>query len=137
MVSQNRKLTAPEIAEKYGRALSTVQRQWKVSPDWPESIGKRGRWLEYDEVAVDEVVRSWSGRPEFDAADRGALGGPDDLLTMQEIAAYTGLAYGTVRADVSLGKFGEPEPDAGRAKRFRRSTVDQAMRARRRYRKSE
>lgn len=134
MVAQNG-VTAPEIAAKYNRALSTVQRQWKVAPDWPPAIGKRGKWSVYDEAAVDAVVRSWSGRPELAAAGESEAGGPNDLLTMKEISAYTGLAYSTVRADVSLGKFGEPEPESGGVKRFRRSVVDEVMAARRRYRK--
>ncbi|KQY30567.1 hypothetical protein ASD42_25245 [Nocardia sp. Root136] len=49
-------ITAPEIAAKYGRTLSTVQRQWMVRDEWPTPIGKRGRWNAYDPTAVDEAV---------------------------------------------------------------------------------
>jgi hypothetical protein len=37
-----RGLIAPEIAERYSRARSTVQRIWTQHPEWPAPIGKRG-----------------------------------------------------------------------------------------------
>ncbi|RJO74155.1 hypothetical protein D5S18_18555 [Nocardia panacis] len=139
MVAQNRRLTAPEIAAKYGRAKSTVQRQWKVAPDWPAPIGKRGKWLEYDEAAVEEVVKSWGGRAVHDSPADGQIDSdPSDLLTTKEIAEYTGLAYGTIRADASTGKLGNPDDiDSGGVKRWRRDTIDGVMGKRRRYRRNQ
>lgn len=121
-------LIAPEIAARYGRELSTVQRQWMVRPDWPTPIGKRGRWNLYDAAAVDAVVRANFVR----TVER--RGDPDDLLTVAEIAEYTGLSPATIRADISRGRIKrEPDDNEHGVKRWRRATVDAAMAGRRRY----
>ncbi|MEU0871637.1 helix-turn-helix transcriptional regulator [Nocardia brasiliensis] len=132
MVSQGKGVTAPEIAAKYGRELSTVQRQWKVADWWPEAIGKRGKWSLYDEAAVDEAIEKQFGRPQ-------SAGGPEDLLTVAEIAAHTGLSPSTIRSDISRGRIPEADPndaDAGGVKRWRRRVVDEAMSGRRAYRRN-
>ncbi|WP_280246720.1 hypothetical protein [Nocardia abscessus] len=123
-------IIAPEIAARYGRELSTIQRQWMVRPEWPASIGKRGRWNEYDAAEVEQVVRAHFVR----AATPASEGGPDDLLTVAQIAEYTGLAEATVRADISRGRINrQADDDSEGVKRWRRSTIDAAMRGRRRY----
>lgn len=121
-------LIAPEIAERYGRATSTVQRIWTQHPEWPRPIGKRGRWNEYDPDAVDRVVRRTFLR------DRPRPSGtPDDLLDINAIAEYTGLSASTIRADISRGRWRAPDDTANGVKRWRRSTVDEIMAERRRY----
>lgn len=120
-------ITAPEIAAKYGRTLSTVQRQWMVRPDFPAPIGKRGRWNAYDPAAVDAAVRAHFVRTVEPTGD------PDELLTQIEIAAVTGLSPSTIRADISRGRIGEPDDETDGVKRWKRSTITEAMAGRRRY----
>ena len=121
-------LIAPEIAERYGAALSTVQRQWKVHPEWPPATGRRGRWSEYDAVAVDAAVRRLFARLELTTE-----GDPDDELTVAEIAAYTGLSESTIRSDVSRGRLPQGIERDG-VKLWKRRTIDTAMAGRRAYR---
>lgn len=120
-------ITAPEIAAKYGRTLSTVQRQWMVREEFPAPIGKRGRWNAYDPAAVDKAVRAHFVRTV------APVGDPDDLLTQVEIAEVTGLSASTIRADISRGRIGEPDDEKEGVKRWKRSTIAAAMAGRRRY----
>nr|WTA71267.1 hypothetical protein OHB51_35320 [Micromonospora sp. NBC_00855] len=120
-------ITAPEIAAKYGRTLSTVQRQWMVREEFPAPIGKRGRWNAYDPAAVDEAVRAHFVRAV------APVGDPDDLLTQVEIAEVTGLSASTIRADISRGRIGKPDDENEGVKRWKRSTIAAAMAGRRRY----
>ncbi|MDE1672688.1 helix-turn-helix transcriptional regulator [Nocardia gipuzkoensis] len=118
---------ASEIAEKYGRTVSTVQRQWMTHAKWPDPTGKRGHWNEYDPAEVDSVVRRHFLRAT------ATTGGPDDLLTVAQIAEYTGLAEATIRADISRKRIPREPDDHKGAKRWKRSTIDAAMASRRRY----
>ncbi|WP_433592304.1 helix-turn-helix transcriptional regulator [Nocardia sp. CA-145437] len=123
--SMVQRLIAQEIADKYGRSLVTVRR-WMASDAWPAPLPeKRGRWLEFDADAVDEAYRKHFGRDTADAGD------PDELLTPAQIVEHTGLAAGTVRADISRGRFGEPDEDKNGVRRWKRSTVDAKMAERR------
>ncbi|MGP3914327.1 helix-turn-helix transcriptional regulator [Nonomuraea sp. 10N515B] len=124
-------LIPPEIAERYGRSLETVRDTWRKHPDWPAPIGRRGRWAEYDAAAVDQLVRRLWVRPELPSE-----GNPDDLLTINEIVEYTGLARGTIDADISRGRWREPDEVEYGVKRWRRSTVDDVMSKRRGYRRA-
>ncbi|MFJ4653891.1 helix-turn-helix transcriptional regulator [Nocardia sp. NPDC088792] len=125
MVAQPKALIAAEIAEKYGRSLVTVRR-WMTSDAWPAPLPqKRGRWLEFDADAVEQAYRENFGR------DTTTVGDPDELLTPAQISEYTGLAPGTVRADISRGRFGDPDDDAHGVRRWKRSTVDAKMAERR------
>lgn len=123
-----RGIIAPEIAERYGRAVHTVTQTWRKHPDWPAPIGKRGRWAEYDADQVDEVVRRL-----FIREPPASEGGPDDLLTINEIVDYTGLARGTIDADISRGRWRDPDDTEHGVKRWKRSTVDAIMKSRRGY----
>jgi hypothetical protein len=123
-----RRVIAPEIAELYGRALDTVKETWRKHPDWPAPVGRRGRWAEYDAAAVDELVRR-----VFLREPAPPVGDPDDLLTVADIAEYTGLARGTIAADISRARWRDPDEDEHGVKRWRRSTVDEIMRGRRGY----
>jgi predicted DNA-binding transcriptional regulator AlpA len=123
------RVIAPEIAERYGRELSTVQRQWMASSVWPAAVGKRGRWNVFDADAVDRIVREHFIRPTATA------GRPDDLLTVAEIAEYTGLSASTIRSDISRGRIQrDPDDESDGVKRWRRATIDAAMAGRQRYR---
>lgn len=126
-----RRVIAPEIADRYGRALATVTQTWRKHPDWPEPVGKRGRWAEYDADEVDQVVRRLFVR------ELPHNGGPDDLLTIAQIADYTGLARGTIDADISRGRWRDPDNVEHGVKRWKRSTVDEIMRGRRRYARAQ
>ncbi|MFF2553321.1 helix-turn-helix transcriptional regulator [Nocardia sp. NPDC058058] len=124
----NRRVIAREIADAYGRAVTTVQQQWMTSDLWPPVVGKRGRWHEYDFADVDAVVR------EHFLRDHQVGGNPDDLLTIAEISEYTGLAPATVRADISRGRIKrDPDDYADGVKRWKRSTIEAAMKGRRKY----
>ncbi|RBQ22168.1 hypothetical protein DP939_02415 [Spongiactinospora rosea] len=124
-------IIAPEIAEKYDRALTTVQKTWTRHPDWPKPRGRRGRWAEYDADAVDKLVRR-----VFLRAAPVAEGRPDDLLTIAQIADHTGLARGTIDADISRGRWPAPDEIEHGVKRWRRSTVNSALGKRRGYHRS-
>lgn len=131
MVAQPERLTAPEIAERYGRSVSTIQTKWTQRDEWPAPVGRRGKWKEYDAAEVADVVQRLYGR-------EGATtkGKPGDLLTVAEIAAYTGLSASTVRADISRGRIKhEPDDESTGVKRWRRDTIDAAMATRRGYRR--
>jgi hypothetical protein len=125
-----RGIIAPEIAERYGRAVATVTGTWRKHPDWPEPIGKRGRWAEYDAEAVDQVVRRL-----FVRAAPPAEGDPNDLLTIADIVTYTGLARGTIDADLSRGRWAPPDDEEHGVRRWKRATVDQLLSGRRGYRR--
>lgn len=114
----------PEIAERYGRPPKTVS-WWRWRYDWPEPTGKRGRWDEYDPDEVDRAISVILSEPA-EAAD------PDELLDAKAAAAEAGIAYGTVRADISRGDRW-PAPDDYRfgVKRWKRSTVREHMASRR------
>lgn len=126
MVTPER-LIAPEIADRYGRALATVKDVWRKHPDWPPALGRRGRWAEYDAAAVDQLVRR-----EF-LREPPPGGDPDDLLTIADIVEYTGLKRGTVDADISRGRIPKPDTTEHGVKRWRRATVDETMKNRRGY----
>ncbi|MFF4989615.1 helix-turn-helix transcriptional regulator [Streptosporangium saharense] len=131
MVDQAR-IIAPEIAAKYGRAVTTVTNTWRRHPEWPEPVGRRGRWVEYNATEVDEVVRRLFVREELPAEGR-----PDDLLTIAEIVEYTGLKRSTIDADISRGRILPPDEVKHGVKRWRRSTIDSVMKGRRGYRRAE
>ncbi|MFX0573045.1 helix-turn-helix transcriptional regulator [Nocardia nepalensis] len=125
---------APEIAARYGRALTTVQKVWMVKPGWPAPVGRRGRWNEYLAADVEAAI----GSPPAPAEPAGAPGDPDELLTITQIADYTGKARGTIAAYVSRGQYPAPDEDKDGVKRWRRATVDADAAARRIYlRKSQ
>ncbi|WP_306357437.1 MULTISPECIES: AlpA family transcriptional regulator [unclassified Nocardia] len=112
-------LTTSEIAQRYGRALNTVQKHWVTHQDWPAPVGKRGRWKVYDAAAVDAVVRAL-----FVPEASEPTGNPDELLTRAEVAAYRGIAESTLRSYITRGQFIEPDDTTGGVDRWRRSTLD-------------
>ncbi|GAA2041440.1 hypothetical protein GCM10009839_49870 [Catenulispora yoronensis] len=121
----------PEIAELYGVPPGTVN-DWVRAADWPEPIGKRGRFVEYDRA---DVVAAVVGRRFHKVPDTvKALG--SQPLTQQEIAELFGLDYGTVRVDASRGRLGEPVVKNG-VRMFPADQVAAIIAKRRAYRKTQ
>lgn len=123
---QPERLIAPEIADRYSRALNTVQKQWTQRPDWPDPVGKRGRWKEYDARQVADYVEKHFARDITHAAD------PDALLTVNDIAALADVTARTIRSDMSRRRLilGDPDDTTGGVKRWRADKVEQALQSR-------
>jgi len=113
----------PEIAAAYGRAEETIA-WWRARYPWPERTGKRGRWDEYDPAEVAAAVRKILALAEEDAD-------PDELLDMKAAAAEAGISYATVRADVSKGRWPQPDDEGHGVRRWKRSAVRAEMASRR------
>lgn len=95
-------LIAPEIAETYGVSIHTVTKSWAQHPAWPASH-KRGRYKAYDAEAIADFVRDHVARPAVELE-------PRRLYTAQQLEdAGVGVKAGTIRADLSRGRW--PEPD--------------------------
>ena len=120
----------PEIAAEYGRSVRTIRSAWVTDPAWPEPAGKRGRWLEYDPDEVASAIRQIAGRPPLPE-------GPDDLMTVAQAAAYTGLKEATIRADLSKGRWPPPDDNAHGVNRWKRSTIADVIANRRAYRRGK
>lgn len=121
-------LILPEIARRYERPLSTIRTAWVTDPAWPQPCGKRGRYNEYDAAEVGAAVAAITGRPQLD-------GDPDELLTIAQAAEATGLAEATIRADLSRGRWPNPDDDEHGVKRWKRSTVASVRLGRRKYKR--
>ncbi|MER8233486.1 hypothetical protein [Streptomyces sp. NPDC094049] len=123
--------TLSEIAARYGRAETTVRNQWTTHPDWPDPLGRgggQGRPNVYDSTEVDAVVAEHFLRPvvELEASR---------LYSAAEIEAATGISAGTIRADVSKGRFPQADDKRGAAKVWRGATVTEALAGRHGYRR--
>lgn len=121
MVTPER-LIAPEIAARYGRALTTVTTKWLQHPAWPEPAGKRGRYKEYDAAEVATAVQVITGQPRVPAGD------PDELLDVAAAADELGIGASTIRAYISRGQWPAPD-DETYGKRWKRSTIASKRRA--------
>lgn len=132
MVDRPPPLTAPEIAEKYGRSLHTVTKLWTRHDAWPPATGIRGRRKTYDAEAVARFVRDHIHRPTPTAALD-----PRRLYTAREIEAATGIKATSIRADRSKNRWPAPDDVSGRAHRWKGATVTRALATRRGYRKSQ
>lgn len=122
---------APEIAEKYDRSLHAVTKDWTRRPGWPPTIGKRGRYKEYDAQAVDTFVRDHVLRRAVEL-DVGRL------YTAAELeAAGAGITAGTIRADRSRGRWPEPDDRTHGVDRWRGDTAARALASRRGYHRAE
>ncbi|MFJ1858756.1 hypothetical protein ACIOHA_15775 [Streptomyces anulatus] len=120
--------TLREIADRYGRSHATIANVWSQHPDWPAHVGKRGRAYVYDPAKVDKVVEEHFMRPlPFE---------PRRLYTARQIAELTGITAGTIRADVSKGRWPAPDDTEGPANRWRGATVTAALAGRQVYRRS-
>jgi transposase len=83
-------LTYDEIAQRYGRSLSTIKQTWAKHPNWPAPIGKRGRALEFDADQVHALAVAEFLPPPPPEGD------PDELLTLAEIADRIGQPLATL-----------------------------------------
>jgi len=120
----------PEIAEMYGVSIHTVTKTWAQHPQWPTSVGKRGRYKEYDAQAVATFVRDHIERQAVDLE-------PRRLYTAPELeAAGIGVTAGTIRADLTRGRWPEPDDTAHGVNRWYGSTAAAALTKRRSYRKA-
>ncbi|MGW2837323.1 helix-turn-helix transcriptional regulator [Streptomyces sp. NPDC001493] len=125
-------VTYAEIAAHYGLAPRYVAEnpRWGRHPSWPPRVAKRGRNGEFDPQAVHSFVQDHHARqvPTLD---------PQHAYTVAEIATATGLAADTIYADISRGRWPEPDrttPDGVRT--WHGSTITTALAGRRGYRQS-
>jgi predicted DNA-binding transcriptional regulator AlpA len=120
-------LTTPEIAEKYGRTLNTVQTDWTQRGTFPPAIDRRGKHKVYDAEAVAQFVRENVARtvPELEA---------ERLYTAADIEEATGIKRSSIRAAKSRGAWPDPDNTTGRADRWFGRTVTAALANRRGYR---
>lgn len=128
----SRGLIVPEIARKYGKTDLAVRHRWIQNPEWPAPIGRRGRYKEYDEQAVEAAVKKLYTRAEPEAT-----GSPDDLLTIGEIATYTKLSNATIYSDIKRGRWRDPDKTEDGVRMWKRETVDAIVKGRRRYTKKQ
>ncbi|MFJ6841364.1 helix-turn-helix transcriptional regulator [Streptomyces griseoluteus] len=120
------RLTAPQIAQKYERALTTVMTDWTQRATFPDPVGRSGRHYTYDAQAVAAYVRDYVDRPGVELeADR--------LYTAREIEALTGIKASTIRADKKRGRWPQPDGISGRADVWLGSTVTTTLNGRRGY----
>ncbi|MEV1079891.1 hypothetical protein AB0I98_16840 [Streptomyces sp. NPDC050211] len=121
---------APEIAEQYGVGIHTVTKTWAQHPAWPASVGKRGRYKEYDRQAIADFVRKHVKRQAVELE-------PKRLYTAQQLEdAGIGIKAGTIRADLTRGRWPEPDDTDHGMNRWTGETVMTAMTGRRGYRRS-
>jgi hypothetical protein len=132
MVDRRPPETVAEIAARTGRPLTTVKNTWRRHPAWPEPLPeKRGRWVQYAPEAVDRFIRDHIDRQETSALE------PTRLYTAQELeAAGIGIKAGTIRADLTRGRWPEPDDTDSGANRWRGATATKALEGRRGYRKT-
>ncbi len=113
----------PEIAERHQRPESVI-RWWRWRYDWPQPAGKRGRWDDYDPAEVDRAVT-------VILALAGSDGDPAELLDITAAAREAGITAGTIRADISRGRWPQPDDYRHGSRRWKRSTVREEMASRR------
>ncbi|MET8765486.1 hypothetical protein [Streptomyces sp. NPDC004658] len=122
-------LITPEIAERYGVSTHTVRNTWVPHPAWPAPAGKRGRYKEYDAQAVADFVRRYIERQAVELE-------PRRLYTAQQLEdAGIGIKAGTIRADLTRGRWPEPDDTEHGVNRWYGQTAMTAMTGRRSYRR--
>ena len=131
MVDTPKPETLREIAVRHGRAYNTLRNQWARHPDWPAPVGKRGQAHAYDPAAVDAVIAK-----HFARTDAGLE--PRRLYTARELeAAGVGVTAGTIRADMTRGRWPAPDDTEGGVNRWYGATATKALKGRRGYRRGE
>lgn len=124
-------LIPPEIAERYGVSIHTVTKTWAQHPEWPASPGRRGRYKEYDAQDIADFVQRHVQRQAV------ALE-PERLYTAQQLEdAGIGIKAGTIRADLTRGRWPEPDDTGHGVNRWLGKTVMTAMTGRRGYRRAQ
>ncbi|MEV5368990.1 hypothetical protein [Streptomyces albogriseolus] len=125
-----RRLITPEIAAEYDVSPHTVTKSWSQHTAWPAPVGKRGRYKEYDAQDVAAFVRDHVHR-QAPALE------PRRLYTAQDLeAAGIGITAGTIRADLSRGRWPEPDDTTGGVNRWTGTTVTATLANRRGYRRT-
>ncbi|MGW4733872.1 hypothetical protein ACWEQC_32700 [Streptomyces shenzhenensis] len=126
--------TVDDIAARLGRPLSTVKTTWRRHPEWPKPLPeKRGRRALYDPAAIDQFVRDHIERAPTTLE-------PRRLYTARELeAAGIGITAGTIRADLTRGRWPQPDPEgsADGVNRWYGDTAARALAGRRGYRRGE
>ncbi|OYP17040.1 hypothetical protein CFC35_23120 [Streptomyces sp. FBKL.4005] len=123
-------LIVPEITERYGVSPDTVRTVWARHREWPGPAGKRGRYKEYDAQAVADFVRKHIERQAVELE-------PRRLYTAQQLEdAGIGIKAGTIRADLTRGRWPEPDDAEHGVKRWYGQTAMTAMTSRRSYRRN-
>ena len=124
--------TVQEIAARTRRPLTTVKNTWRRHPAWPKPLPeKRGRWVQYDPDAVDQFIRDHIERQAVELEPRRLYTAPDLE------AAGIGITAGTIRADLTRGRWPEPDDDADGVNRWRGATATKALEGRRGYRRTQ
>lgn len=124
MDSNDEWLTLEEIALRYRREWGGVVKMSR-RPLWRENVRRRRRSnaREHHAADVDRVIRTWVWVPP-----PGTPVHPDELLTVRQIAAYSGYGLHVVRNDALHPDrdywLGPPDKNAGGVKWWRRNTVD-------------
>lgn len=119
-------MTVADIARRFHRTPQVVRKDWVGSKGWNvPRVGKRGRWVLYDAEGVEEFAR---GRVWLPPKESGIPA--DRLLDQKEIAAYTGIGYSAVRAEISRGVLGASDEDRDGVRRWTRASVDRGFWAR-------
>lgn len=129
MTAPGGRLIQAEIAARYGVSEAAV-RLYRRRPEWPAPSGKRGRHQEFDAGEVAAAMHAITARP---ASEAGA--DPEELLDIAAAAGEAGISHRTIRADISRGRWPQPDDTGNGVKRWKRSTVITTMRARQRYRR--
>ncbi|MBK3630526.1 hypothetical protein JHN59_38170 [Streptomyces sp. MBT49] len=129
MVAPTRLIT-PEIADLYDVSPHTVTKSWARHSAWPAPVDKRGRYKEYDAHDVERFVRDHVQRAAVDLE-------PTRLYTAPELeAAGIGITAGTIRADLTRGRWPAPDRTEHGVNQWLGSTAAQALAGRRGYRRS-
>ncbi|WP_267244366.1 hypothetical protein [Streptomyces sp. PR69] len=123
MVDAPKGETLREIAARYNRAYDTLRTRWARHPAWPDSIGWRGRAKVYDSAEVDKVIAEHIAPAPVELD-------PNRLYTAREIANLVGISPGTIRAEVSKGRWPAPDAPEGVANRWYGSTAAEALKNR-------
>ncbi|GEC02971.1 hypothetical protein SSP24_06260 [Streptomyces spinoverrucosus] len=128
MVDRPRLIT-PEIADTYGVSQHTVTKTWAQHPQWPDPVGKRGRYKEYDAQNIADFVRDHVERQAVQLEARR-------LYTAQDLeAAGIGIKAATIRADLTRGRWPKPDDTTSGVNRWTGLTVTKTLEGRRGYRR--
>ncbi|MFR0354148.1 hypothetical protein [Streptomyces sediminimaris] len=125
------RLITPEIADAYSVSLHTVTKTWSQHPHWPAPTGKRGRYKEYAAQDIAAFVRDHIERPTVELEARR-------LYTAPELeAAGIGITAGTIRADLTRGRWPQPDATDGGTNHWYGATATKALEGRRSYHKTQ
>ncbi|MFJ5839446.1 hypothetical protein ACIQGO_22220 [Streptomyces shenzhenensis] len=129
MVAPDRLIT-PEIAKMYGVSLHTVTRRRTQHPEWLDRVDKRGRRKEYDAAAVAAVADFVRRHVERQTVTLE----PERLYIAQQLEdTGSGIKAGTIGADLTRGRWPEPDDTDHGVNRRKGKTAMTAMTGRHGY----